>query len=454
VEDMTGMFLGTNSLSGITFGAKFVTVGETTGTQFFPAPQGVWRNLDAEDNFRTPAFTSEGLLEYLSTPRENVETWVWSGANSGLIGDAFWHMNTDTGIVLVGEGDIFTVTGDFFTHWMNNTSQRNQVTRIIFLGPVTARENISGLFSNFPNLTEIVGINNINTENVENMSSLFANSQNILALDLSSWNTENVTNMTNMFSNTTSLRRITFGEKFTAVGFNSLPAVPTGWDNVWRSTDSDTVYSSVNLWNALSETRTSAQTWMWNALLPSTGRMGTGTATWSLAARAEGENYNELVINAGTTGTTNAIILPMLYNDTLQDHWMPLAGMRWRVHTIRITGPVVANENLRAFFGHFPNLHTIEGLEHLNTTHVTDMTRMFRGSNNLRELNLSGRNTANVKYMTEMFAGLNSLTELNLTGWNTAAVTCMDFIFAGTSALHTITNSAVGRYVEFRRKRT
>ncbi|MCL2578217.1 MAG: BspA family leucine-rich repeat surface protein [Defluviitaleaceae bacterium] len=467
IKEMTGMFLGTNSLRGIIFGPNFVTHGEN-GLSSVPLGQGVWRHLDAEDNFRTPVFNSPGLWEHLNETRSNTQTWVWTGPNTGMLGSAFWFLAEDTGILTVGEGEVFTING---THWMSNSSLvREQVTRIVFIGPVTAGENISDMFSGFLNLYQIVGLHHIDTENAVDMSRMFMNSPSLTSLDLSSWNTENVTDMSQMFRNTVwdvpsslttlnlngwntenvitmsqmftdaiNLRRITFGEKFIPVGSNSLPAVPWGWDNVWRSLDVDDVYTSFNLWNALSVPRTGSQTWVWNALLLSTGTLGTGTATWSLPARVEGQNYTELVIGPGTSGTTNSLVLPMIGGDTLQDHWMPLAGMRWRVQSIRITGPIAADENLRAFFAHFPNLEKIEGLHLLNTSIAEDMTRMFWGSSNLHELDLSGRITTHVKYMTQMFAGLSSLTELDLTGWSTSSVENMDFIFAGTSALHTIT---------------
>ena len=55
-------------------------------------------------------------------------------------------------------------------------------------------------------------------------------------------------------------------------------------------------------------------------------------------------------------------------------------------------------------------LTTIEGLENLKTSEVTDMSFMFYGCSSLTSLNVSNFNTSSVTNMSDMFAGCSSLT--------------------------------------------
>ena len=121
---------------------------------------------------------------------------------------------------------------------------------------------------------------------------------------------------------------------------------------------------------------------------------------------------------------------------------------------------------LSSFFEGLESLTSIIGLENLNTTHVTDMSKMFYNCYNLNSLNLSQFNTGNVEKMNEMFyycRGLNSLdlsafntTKVNnmyrmfyycyvrtidLSSFNTANVENMDEMFAGASLVVNIYTS-------------
>ena len=87
------------------------------------------------------------------------------------------------------------------------------------------------------------------------------------------------------------------------------------------------------------------------------------------------------------------------------------------------------------WFNYQEELSSIEGLENLNTSAVTDMSGMFFGCNSLKELNLSSFNTSEVKDMSVMFSGCSGLKALNLSSFNTAAVTNMQYMFYNCSGL-------------------
>ena len=84
---------------------------------------------------------------------------------------------------------------------------------------------------------------------------------------------------------------------------------------------------------------------------------------------------------------------------------------------------------LSSFFKELKSLTSIIGLENLNTTHVTDMSKMFYNCYNLNSLNLSQFYTGNVEKMNEMFYNCHGLNSLDLSAFNTAKVNNMYRMF-------------------------
>ena len=84
---------------------------------------------------------------------------------------------------------------------------------------------------------------------------------------------------------------------------------------------------------------------------------------------------------------------------------------------------------LSSFFKELKSLTSISGLENLNTTHVTDMSKMFYNCYKLNSLNLSQFNTGNVEKMNEMFYNCHELNSLDLSAFNTTKVNNMYRMF-------------------------
>ncbi len=87
------------------------------------------------------------------------------------------------------------------------------------------------------------------------------------------------------------------------------------------------------------------------------------------------------------------------------------------------------------WFSYLKALTTIEGLQNLNTSAVTNMRNMFDGCSRLTELNVSNFNTSEVTDMSAMFRNCYGLKELNVSSFNTSAVTNMSEMFSGCSSL-------------------
>ena len=98
-------------------------------------------------------------------------------------------------------------------------------------------------------------------------------------------------------------------------------------------------------------------------------------------------------------------------------------------------GKVIANTNSQYLFAHFPNLESIEGIENLDVSNVTDMKSMFAGAISLINLDLSSWNTSNVTDMESMFNSGENTSYMSLEtitfgpGWDTSNVTTMRNMF-------------------------
>ena len=117
----------------------------------------------------------------------------------------------------------------------------------------------------------------------------------------------------------------------------------------------------------------------------------------------------------------------------------------WAKHAANIKKVVFAASFAKArptscynWFRYCEKLTQIEGIEHLNTEEVTDMSWMFMGCKALASLDVTHFNTAKVTDMGVMFNSCSSLTSLDVSNFNTAKVTDMYTMFHCCSSLKTL----------------
>ena len=89
----------------------------------------------------------------------------------------------------------------------------------------------------------------------------------------------------------------------------------------------------------------------------------------------------------------------------------------------------VVPENIEYWFDSLTNLTTIENMNNLDTSNVTDMRGMFYGCSSLTSINLTGLDTSNVINMQDMFMNCTLLTNVDITGFNTSKVESMYRMF-------------------------
>lgn len=88
----------------------------------------------------------------------------------------------------------------------------------------------------------------------------------------------------------------------------------------------------------------------------------------------------------------------------------------------------------RMFDGYY-NLKTIDFGGNFHTDEAQDMFAMFRGCEDLTELDLSSLDTSSIEDMSSMFFGCDSLTKLNLSNFDTANIKSMNQMFANCIGL-------------------
>jgi len=98
-------------------------------------------------------------------------------------------------------------------------------------------------------------------------------------------------------------------------------------------------------------------------------------------------------------------------------------------------GTLRLNINSSYLFCGFSALESIEGMEYLDTSNVTNMFFMFWGMSSLTTLDVSNFDTSNVTNMRGMFNGMSSLTSLDISNFNTSKVKNMAAMFGGNSSL-------------------
>lgn len=332
-------------------------------------------------------------------------------------------------------------------------------------------------------------VSSFNTENVTNMWAMFNSCQSLESLDLSGFNTANVTNMVAMFQKCSSLRSLDLSRfntrKVTAMqsmfeGCTNLESIDLSSFDTENMTDMTAMFASctkletldlssfatpkmVSMYGAFENCEslktiyvTSAFTtdkvtqgsWVFdgcvklpnfkpaktNKAMAHTGEGGYLTAATASWVRWDAPT-GTLSFHRGATKPVGDNIYDLGYGD----------DPNWDTHAAEIKKVVFkagfrdeAHTTCSNWFNGCTNLTSIEGIENLNTSKVTDMSGMFAQCSNLETLDLSHFNTEKVTTMAQMFYGCTKLHDLNIDNFNTENVSYMNGMFDGCSNLESL----------------
>ena len=330
--------------------------------------------------------------------------------------------------------------------WAGTYSTPNYaVTKVVFdtsfkdFRPTTTE----GWFYRLSELTTIEGLENLNTSAVTNMSGMFSHCSSLTSLNLSNFNTSAVTNMSEMFSDCSSLTSLNLSNfntsKVTDMSrmFSGCSGLNTIFNTqTWRCKESEDMFDGcTQLKGAVKYGASKVDVTMAN---PTTGYFTDPNRNEAYVQQSEDkqtltfyydnnrysrsgkiwdideESSSSEPAWAGTYNTSNKAVTNVVFDASFKN-FRPTTTNSW--------------------FSHLEALTTIEGLENLNTSAVTNMSWMFSDCSGLTSLNLSNFNTSAVTDMSYMFYGCSNLTSLNLSNFNTSVVTDMRWMFKGCSSL-------------------
>lgn len=273
----------------------------------------------------------------------------------------------------------------------------------------------------FYNCTALTSIDftNFNTENVTYMGGMFANCYSLTSLDLSNFNTEKVTSMAGMFNECEELAALNLSN-FNTSNVTNMSYMFYGCTNLttiycnddWSSIERDEEVSSIEMFYHC----TSLPNYQDNeyditcAKPVSMGGYFTSSGPIAYAVLTSDGNltfyYDENSAERANDQNTVKIFYNFVWDDEEQSYTqITTATFDASFSDYPITSTASMFERLQY-------LTTINGLEYLNTSNVTNMSYMFNLCYSLQTLDLSNFETSNVTDMSYMFNECSSLTTI------------------------------------------
>ena len=297
--------------------------------------------------------------------------------------------------------------------------------------------NMSYMFSGCSALLSL-DVTNFNTANVTNMSYMFTGCSALLSLDVTNFNTANVTNMSTMFYNCSKLTSL-YLTNFNTEKVTSME----GMFSYCRALT--TIYAS----SKFVTTQVSNSSGMFKNCEKLKGEevWTKDKATDKTYAKIEGGYFSRAIPRVKYADGTLTFFLAS--KETLGENEYGIYGLGakpdwvWKNPNVTkvtkvVFDPAFANArptNCYAWFQGYVNLTSIEGIEYLNTSQVTDMHNMFSECSHLQTTDFSGFDTRKVKDMSYMFHNCGSLKSLDISNFNTSEVTDMRGMFDGCIGL-------------------
>ncbi|EMF0078718.1 DUF285 domain-containing protein [Enterococcus hirae] len=413
---------------------------------------------------------------------------------TGTWGTSPYTFDENTGVLTIGAGEL---SGYTESPWSENKNvDAEAIKKIVLSGKVVAPKNSRLLFSgNTPaekltNVTEIEGLSQLDTSNVTDMWKMFKEMSNLTSLDVSSFDTSKVTDMSYMFyrngvtsldvssfdtSNVTTMSYMFYGMSsvtgLDVSNFDTSNVTTMGYMFKGMGSVTSLDLSNFDTSNVTDMTDMFFGTSLKKLILGDTFKFVAGKGALTSAWKREdgkGKAYTaaDFMKNYGTgdltAGTYVSVEIgtwgtsPYNFDETtgtLTIEAGELSGFvesPWSenkkvdataIKKIVLSGKVVAPENsFLLFSGNTSadkptNVTEIEGLSQLDTSNVTDMSKMFKGMSSITSLDVSGFDTSKVTNMQHMFSGMSSVTSLDVSGFDTSNVTDMANMFRGMSSV-------------------
>ena len=475
VTNMSNMFSGCLKLTSLDV-SKFNTVNVTTMSRMFSGCTNL-TSLDVT-KFNTANVTNMNSMFYNCSKLTSLDVTKF---NTAKVSDMSRMFSSCTNLTLLDVTKFNTANVTNMNRMFYNCSKLTSLDVTKFNTAYVT--NMSCMFSGCTNLT-LLDVTNFNTANVTTMNRMFYNCSKLTSLDVSKFNTVNVTNMSYMFYSCdalTSLDVTNFNtEKVTYMismfsGCSKLTSLDVTNFNTANVTDMSSMFSmcvaltSLYLTNFNTEKVTNMREMFFYCRALTTIYASSKFVTTQVS-NSSGMFYNceklkgeEVCTNDKATDKTYAKIeggyfsraIPrvkyadgtltffLASKETLGENEYGIYGgwgtpdWVWKNPNVAnvtkvVFDPAFANArptNCNEWFQNYVNLTSIEGIEYLNTSQVTDMHNMFYNCYHLQTTDFSGFDTRKVKDMSNMFYNCGSLKSLDISNFNTSEVTDMRSMF-------------------------
>ena len=485
---MTGLFSGCSSLKKLdlsTFNTSNVTEG--MNGMFYGCSSLTSLNLSSFDTSKVPEMSS---MFAGCTSLTNLDLSSFDTSNVTVMGYMFRGCSSMTNLNL-NSFDTSEVTN---MGWM--FADCSALTSLDLSSFDTSEvTNMESMFAGCSSLTNL-DLSNFNTSNITDMNHLFVGCSSLKTLNLSNFETGNVTDMNCMFLGCEALTSLDLSNFDTGnvtdmhcmfEMCNALTSVNLNSFNTHIVTDMGSMFggckslTSLNLLN-----------FVFSKVTDIAGMFGGCSGLGTIYCKADlsgvengdylfancifleggnGTSYNEEIrdktyarpdkngqpgyfaddvnyartyMYARLSGNESGKTMTFYYdtNITATDYivlnnWY----MSWFEERSNITHIVFDKSFVNArpkstarWFCDFENLKTIEGIENLNTSNVTDMSQMFCGCSSLTTLNLLGLDFSKVEDINNLFEGCNKL-QIIYCSEDLSGVESGEYVFMSCEAL-------------------
>ena len=385
-------------------------------------------------------YTDIGLTAGDTYKGETVTT-VWSGskvvASSGT-GVPDWYSNNPNVEKVVFDENFVSMKPISLFGWFSNCTALESITGMEYLNTSRAL-TMESMFQNCSNLSSI-DVTHFNTSGVSSMAYMFLNC-GITDINVDNFDVSNVGNFERMFCNCTQLRAI---------------YVNTGWGPISASISNEMFRYSEKLvgdYALIDHTGWNSGVYFNYYITPTERASALAQVFYCRDNKTLYFDYSNRYLRKGhlydgheivTLSTFDAAIT-MPNTSSWRNAYYSLGGNTIYVKN-ECTNAVITEAfhsaelaSAQSWFEGMAKLATVTGINNLNLTGVTDMSRMFKDCGELSAVDLSTLNTSAITNMGNLFYNCSSLSSVNLTGtFSTENVTNMYCMFYGCSSLETL----------------
>ena len=294
-------------------------------------------------------------------------------------------------------------------------------------------KDMNNMFYRCEALTSI-GLSNFDTPNVKDMSDMFCGCSALTSLDLSNFNISSATQLYGMFNYCSSLKKIYVDESKWNI------------DSIGDGTDKQVqmFYGCESLvgGNGTSHREGNFEDSSRLACVDKQGQHGYLTDRNIVLLYALLDDNGKLTIcyDNKKEYQTGTILSEREWSGRWEDVGYIPSDYYGQITSCVIDSTVTKykTEDLSLFFAGLSEMESVEGLEYLDTSNVTDMSWMFSGCSSQTSLNLKNFGTSNVTNMKGMFSYCSALTKLDLSDLDTSKATDMSNMFVDCSSLKSL----------------